>query len=561
RSEQDQQRAEVIDFNAWRYSKSNAVWAAFLGVIVKGIEDSLGFWKKISFRLFVTRKAHPLRLVGWIAGVIVFGFILYGKVPTIIDHFTSDQTVQGDQLRQIITVVEDNPPNDTTATLYVKEPKTENDSLIDFESIGVKNAMTVVTGLITVISTIWGWFWPLSRGVLGKVKKGGRDILPQAQEDVIQYLSIVSQWLALQTKPTEESEDQPPTSSLSTDRFVVFIDDIDRVQPGKVLLLMEAIKLFMDTERFVFILAMDTRVVRFAIGEHYKFMCKTVKDREEMGRFYLEKMIQVPFHLPALTAVKRRQLIDSVISKYVVEEMSEPEPVPVSETIDLPAKPAPYVAEPTAEPIAETAAPPSAERPAPARKAAPSPEAELSDEIDQPGPIEAVRMKITPTEYSVINNIMDTDGFNISPRLMKRFINIYMMARHILIMERAGQVGTGTGYVPPSSFAKWLAISVLHPFESAALVRWLSGRGWESPFATTGIDPNLVFDDKGEFCYQVKKKPSKTAERGTLNQKPFDDLSIRELHRFGRLLLQLDLDWIAVSRNIHITNCFNLVLE
>jgi len=85
-------------------------------------------------------------------------------------------------------------------------------------------------------------------------------------------------------------------------RIVVFIDDLDRCTPDKVPEVLEAIKLFASTEGCVYILAFDQNVVAGRVAKKYGF-------EQEEGINYLEKIVQVPFHLPPLAQTDIEQFI------------------------------------------------------------------------------------------------------------------------------------------------------------------------------------------------------------------------------------------------------------
>jgi len=77
-------------------------------------------------------------------------------------------------------------------------------------------------------------------------------------------------------------------------RLVVFIDDLDRCAPDKIPDLLEAIKLFTTSPRCVYVLGLDQDIVRQGIARKHQF--KEEREADE----YLEKIVQVPFHLPPL---------------------------------------------------------------------------------------------------------------------------------------------------------------------------------------------------------------------------------------------------------------------
>lgn len=76
-------------------------------------------------------------------------------------------------------------------------------------------------------------------------------------------------------------------------RIVVFIDDLDRLEPARAVELMEVLKLFLDCEHCVYVLAIDYGVVSRGICEKYgeEFGLK-------QGKKFFDKIIQVPFFIP-----------------------------------------------------------------------------------------------------------------------------------------------------------------------------------------------------------------------------------------------------------------------
>ncbi|WP_156035920.1 KAP family P-loop NTPase fold protein [Butyrivibrio sp. AE3004] len=77
------------------------------------------------------------------------------------------------------------------------------------------------------------------------------------------------------------------------DRVVVFVDDLDRLQPAKAVELLEVLKLFLDCDKCVFVLAVDYEVVTLGIRQKYGN-----EVTEEKGRSFFDKIIQLPFKMP-----------------------------------------------------------------------------------------------------------------------------------------------------------------------------------------------------------------------------------------------------------------------
>ncbi len=91
-------------------------------------------------------------------------------------------------------------------------------------------------------------------------------------------------------------------------RLVVFVDDLDRCLPEKAVEVLEAIKLFLDVEGCVFVIGVDRGVIERGIQVKYRELQRTLGVEAEearqlpviSGADYLQKIVQIPFHLPPL---------------------------------------------------------------------------------------------------------------------------------------------------------------------------------------------------------------------------------------------------------------------
>jgi predicted KAP-like P-loop ATPase len=80
-------------------------------------------------------------------------------------------------------------------------------------------------------------------------------------------------------------------------RLVITIDDLDRCSPDTIIPTLEAIKLFLFVPGTAFIIGADEELVRYAVRRRFP---ELPGDRREVGRDYLEKLIQFPIRIPAL---------------------------------------------------------------------------------------------------------------------------------------------------------------------------------------------------------------------------------------------------------------------
>jgi formylglycine-generating enzyme required for sulfatase activity len=125
-------------------------------------------------------------------------------------------------------------------------------------------------------------------------------------------------------------------------RLVVFIDDLDRCLPEKAISVLEAIKLFLDAPGCVYVVGTDRDVIEQGIRVKYKdfFVGETTKT-PITGDSYLEKIIQIPFHMPPL----QEKRIDDFIAQFdqsvsddcrkILAAGIEPNPRKVKRTINV----------------------------------------------------------------------------------------------------------------------------------------------------------------------------------------------------------------------------------
>lgn len=82
-------------------------------------------------------------------------------------------------------------------------------------------------------------------------------------------------------------------------RLVVFVDELDRCRPDTILDTLEAIKLFMFKGKAAFVIGADERHISYAVKNKFKDIEGIQID---IGKEYLEKLIQYPIRIPRLNA-------------------------------------------------------------------------------------------------------------------------------------------------------------------------------------------------------------------------------------------------------------------
>lgn len=97
------------------------------------------------------------------------------------------------------------------------------------------------------------------------------------------------------------------------ENVIVFIDELDRCSPDTILDLFEAMRLFLFVDGMSFIIGADERLIQYAIKTKYK---EVPGNNLDIGKEYLEKVIQYPVTIP--------QLNHAEVNQYLVCLLLEP---------------------------------------------------------------------------------------------------------------------------------------------------------------------------------------------------------------------------------------------
>ncbi len=102
-------------------------------------------------------------------------------------------------------------------------------------------------------------------------------------------------------------------------QLVVLIDDLDRCLPDTAIETLEAIRLFVFTAQTAFVAAADEAMIEYAVRKHFPDLPDSTGPRD-YARNYLEKLIQVPFRIPALGETETRIYVTLLLAGAEVGE-------------------------------------------------------------------------------------------------------------------------------------------------------------------------------------------------------------------------------------------------
>lgn len=101
------------------------------------------------------------------------------------------------------------------------------------------------------------------------------------------------------------------------ENVVVFIDELDRCLPDTVLEVFEAMRLFLFVEGMSFVIGADERLIQYSIKSKYK---EVPGNNLDIGKEYLEKVIQYPLCIPQLTQAEVNQYLACLLLKQTLAD-------------------------------------------------------------------------------------------------------------------------------------------------------------------------------------------------------------------------------------------------
>lgn len=105
------------------------------------------------------------------------------------------------------------------------------------------------------------------------------------------------------------------------DQLVVIVDDLDRCLPKTAIATLEAIRLFLFVERTAFVIGADELMIEYAVREHFPDLPPS--STVSYARNYLEKLIQVPFRIPALGLAETRVYVTLLLAENALGAQDE----------------------------------------------------------------------------------------------------------------------------------------------------------------------------------------------------------------------------------------------
>jgi hypothetical protein len=267
----------IVEFNAWRYQDSTQIWAGLASAITSRLEAALPWWRRLLTPLayaWRNRRAElifELLLPATVAGLVLV--LAAVGIPHLREWL--DEELASEALAQLFG--------------------------------GVLPAACAVIGSFWIVaSRTRRVLAPVSERVLTYIRRPD-------YRDQMGYQHRVLDDLRFVTRRLRGDRDEP--------RVIVFIDDLDRCSDEKIMEILQAINLILGESDFYVFLGMDTKMIYRAIEAHYSGNGRPLEPR--FAEVYLQKIVQLPFHLPETRPEQRSSFISELFSEAA--RQAEPE--------------------------------------------------------------------------------------------------------------------------------------------------------------------------------------------------------------------------------------------
>ena len=101
--------------------------------------------------------------------------------------------------------------------------------------------------------------------------------------------------------------------------IIVYIDDLDRCEPTRIIQCLEAVKLFVNVKRTAFVIGADERIIEHAIEERYKHKIEKNTISSPYSD-YMEKLIQLPYRIPRLSYSEQETYITLLLCSKIEDD-------------------------------------------------------------------------------------------------------------------------------------------------------------------------------------------------------------------------------------------------
>jgi Cdc6-like AAA superfamily ATPase len=291
----------VIEFNAWRHEKDKELWSSFAEHLIRSLGKHLNIIKRIWAYTKLTRVRFSWKdgKIDVIKLILAFIAVLFTALFIAILGLNSGWDVVD---KIVFNLIKNHPPDSAKLPITIGG----------------------AAGYFTALFTLFKHFKKKFTGVLDiKLQKYLK------HPDYASNTSFIEDFHKDFGKVIESFTEK------EKERVYILIDDIDRCETPKAADLMQAINLMIsDKPNVIFIIAMDREKVAASVAvkqeklipyilEQNNGKKEDVRSAMQLGYAFIEKFIQLPFHLPVPGNKELDQLIISLCGDQKTDNTKE----------------------------------------------------------------------------------------------------------------------------------------------------------------------------------------------------------------------------------------------
>lgn len=183
-------------------------------------------------------------------------------------------------------------------------------NLFDLSTLLVKNAPTIMSTIIN----------PLNFGEMTKMI--GSDIESYIRNIKENYEALTSHKSLRDDISNFREQFGSLIQESGLSRVVIYIDEMDRCLPDTILEIFEAMRLFLFDGKVAFVFGADERQISYAIRQKYSDSIFDVEHKINIGKEYLEKIIQYPIRIPTMTVSETEMYLTLLFCSKLIDNQS-----------------------------------------------------------------------------------------------------------------------------------------------------------------------------------------------------------------------------------------------
>ena len=182
-------------------------------------------------------------------------------------------------------------------------------SVFELSTALIKNSSTIISSILNPLNFV------------GVAENTSEDIVESIEGIKNRYEAIVSHESLRNDVANFRNDFGKLIEDSDISRVVIYVDEMDRCLPDTILEIFEAMRLFLFTGKVAFVFGADERQIAYAIRQKYSDSIFETEHKINIGKEYLEKIIQYPIRIPTMTVPETEMYLTFLFcSKFLSKE-------------------------------------------------------------------------------------------------------------------------------------------------------------------------------------------------------------------------------------------------